>query len=58
MSDIGQGSQPVRVTSIRSLPDVDVTDTMEGIEDNTKDRLTREHIVCMNGSEVFLSSYT
>lgn len=60
VADLNQGSNAIRVTSIRSLPDIDVTGAMEGVDDGAKSRLNREHIVCIftPSSYYFLTSGT
>lgn len=37
----------MRLTSIRSLPDVEINDVMKGVDDGAKARLNRDHIVSL-----------
>ena len=45
IADLGQGTNPIRVTSIRSLPDADVDEALHDVDDAIKESLTREHVV-------------
>jgi hypothetical protein len=45
VSDMSQGSNPFRITSIRSLPDADLTEALEGLPEEDKHRLQGKHIV-------------
>lgn len=45
VADLGQGSNALRVTALRSLPDVDVVDVLQGADDKVKEHLKREHVV-------------
>ena len=45
MSDLGQGLNPMRITSIRSLPDFDTDDALQDTDDEIKQQLMRDHVV-------------
>ncbi|KLO20621.1 hypothetical protein SCHPADRAFT_841783 [Schizopora paradoxa] len=44
IADLGQGSTPLRVTSIRSLPDSKLDDALAGADESVKEHLEREHV--------------
>ncbi|KAH8119808.1 hypothetical protein DFH11DRAFT_1837886 [Phellopilus nigrolimitatus] len=44
VADIGQGSNAMRVTSIRSLPDIGVEEALHDADDAVKENLMREHV--------------
>lgn len=44
VADLGQGSTPLRVTSIRSLPDSKLDEALAGADESVKEHLTREHV--------------
>ncbi|KAI5121834.1 hypothetical protein M0805_003268 [Coniferiporia weirii] len=44
VADLGQGSNALRLTSIRSLPDADVDDTLHNANDAVKEHLMRDHV--------------
>lgn len=45
VSDMSQGSNPFRITSIRSLPDADMSDTVKDLPKEEQDRLKGKHVV-------------
>jgi len=45
VSDMSQGSNPFRITSIRSLPDADVNGALKDLPEEDKERLQGKHIV-------------
>lgn len=45
VSDMSQGSNPFRITSIRSLPDADIDDALVDLPQEDRDRLQGKHIV-------------
>ncbi|KDQ51904.1 hypothetical protein JAAARDRAFT_139718 [Jaapia argillacea MUCL 33604] len=44
IADFALGTNPLRITSVRSLPDSDVDDVLEGLDAKDKERLNGEHI--------------
>jgi len=44
VADLGQGTTPLRVTSIRSLPDSKLDDALAGTEEQIREHLCREHV--------------
>ncbi|KZT25585.1 hypothetical protein NEOLEDRAFT_1065184 [Neolentinus lepideus HHB14362 ss-1] len=44
VSGFGFGTTPMRITSIRSLPDARTDDILEGIDEKEKERLCGEHV--------------
>ena len=45
VSDMSQGSNPFRITSLRSLPDVDVDEVLKGLDSQDRERLEASHVV-------------
>ena len=45
VADVGQGSNALRVTSICSLPDGSGVDALEGVEEDARKQLQRQHVV-------------
>ncbi|KAL5494884.1 hypothetical protein ACEPAI_346 [Sanghuangporus weigelae] len=44
IADLGQGTNPARITSIRALPDTGVDEALKDIDDSVKENLSREHV--------------
>ncbi|EPQ51591.1 hypothetical protein GLOTRDRAFT_117939 [Gloeophyllum trabeum ATCC 11539] len=44
VSDFGFGTTPMRITSVRSLPDAGTDTVMEGLDEKARDHLNAEHI--------------
>ncbi|TFY71782.1 hypothetical protein EVG20_g1232 [Dentipellis fragilis] len=44
VSDLGLGSNPMRVTSIRALPDMDTEDVLETLDGEERDQLAGDHV--------------
>lgn len=45
ISDMSQGSNPFRITSIRSLPDAEGEEALSGLPEEEQERLKGKHIV-------------
>ena len=54
ISDLGQGLNPMRITSIRSLPDLDTDDALRDADDEVKKHLKRDHVVSPQQSYMLL----
>lgn len=44
MSDLGLGENPVRITSIRALPDGDTKDALESLDTEDREMLSGDHV--------------
>ncbi|KAA1474408.1 hypothetical protein DENSPDRAFT_905439 [Dentipellis sp. KUC8613] len=44
VSDLGLGSNPMRITSVRALPDVETEDALDMLDDEVRDQLGGDHV--------------